>query len=399
MLKKALKADLPLITVTTRDTVNISTVLAYLSDKKPFELEDSKLVPSVDYFRAHIVPPGSLFFCVGPSVDDYEYLYEQAIEHESTLVLVNPVSEDRNNVSFDAGEAGVPTGLMTKFLIEFIGEENTPRVSRLFGGMTIKEIAEVCRLSSSNYGDLAVESISMTIQEYRQPLIGLQPVCTDVGYYYPSAPITNWLEEDGRAFIHKDCPQEIRPRGLLLTSIPGLGKTMAAKYIASTLGIPLYRLELGSLLGRYVGDSEKNMRNALQLIAQHQPCVMLIDEVEKYITKTDNDGVSNKLLAQLLWWLQEHKAQVLTIFTCNDKDKLPPELIRPGRVDEVINLQPLTITQGVSFIHWLIHHLDMEELNLDVEGLVKSSMGSDGVITHAALTSGVHKAVRRSLVR
>lgn len=111
------------------------------------------------------------------------------------------------------------------------------------------------------------------------------------------------------------------------------GKTLAAKHIASTFGIPLYRLDVGAMKGKYVGESEGNLLAALAQVDQVEPCVVIFDEVEKIFQSQGDSGVTTSLLSQLLWWLQEHKSKVFTVMTTNDLRKIPAELYREGRID------------------------------------------------------------------
>lgn len=127
------------------------------------------------------------------------------------------------------------------------------------------------------------------------------------------------------------------------------GKTLGAKYIANQLEVPLFRLDLGGMLGKYVGESEGNLNFALSQIDQAEPAVLLIDEVEKLFTGDNDSGVTTRLLSTLLWWLQEHDSRVLTLFTTNEITKLPDELYRPGRVDRIISFTGLAEKEGKLF--------------------------------------------------
>lgn len=81
------------------------------------------------------------------------------------------------------------------------------------------------------------------------------------------------------------------------------GKTLASKFIASEFGVPLYRLDLGAMMGKYVGESEASLNAALTQIDQVEPCVVILDEVEKIFQSQGDSGVTSRLLSQLLWWL------------------------------------------------------------------------------------------------
>ena len=124
------------------------------------------------------------------------------------------------------------------------------------------------------------------------------------------------------------------PRGVLLTGVPGCGKSLCSKEIANIFDIPLYRLDLATVQGQYVGQSEKQLRDALDMAEYVSPCVLWIDEIEKGLKESNND-VQSKMIGQFLFWLQECKKPVFVIASANSVESLPPELIRKGRFDEI----------------------------------------------------------------
>ena len=129
------------------------------------------------------------------------------------------------------------------------------------------------------------------------------------------------------------------PRGVLLVGVPGCGKSLTAKAVATAYGVPLLRLDLGGLKNKYVGESEGNLRRALKMAETVAPCVLWLDELEKALggaTQGAADGgVSSDALGTILSWLQEKAGSVFVVATCNDVSALPPELLRKGRFDEL----------------------------------------------------------------
>jgi len=131
-----------------------------------------------------------------------------------------------------------------------------------------------------------------------------------------------------------------RPRGVLLLSPPGCGKSAFAKALGSEVGRPTLTLDVGSLLGSLVGQSEGNMRQALKIADAMAPCILFCDEIEKALSgvassgQTDS-GVSARLFGNLLTWLNDHTSDVFFVGTCNDISKLPPEFARAERFDGV----------------------------------------------------------------
>ncbi len=129
------------------------------------------------------------------------------------------------------------------------------------------------------------------------------------------------------------------PKGILLLGVQGCGKSLAAKAVATTWGLPLLALDAGKLLAPYIGESERNLRDALRRIERMAPCVLWIDEIEKAFvsarTSESDGGVSKRLVATLLTWMQERASRVFLVATANSVEELPPEMMRKGRVDEV----------------------------------------------------------------
>ena len=128
------------------------------------------------------------------------------------------------------------------------------------------------------------------------------------------------------------------PKGVLIAGMPGCGKSLAVKYAANMFGVPLLRLDTGRLMGKYNGESERNLREALSTAESMAPCVLWIDEIEKAfagVGKDADNGVTTRLFGSFLTWMNERTASVYTIATANDILGLPPELMRRGRFDEL----------------------------------------------------------------
>lgn len=144
------------------------------------------------------------------------------------------------------------------------------------------------------------------------------------------------------------------PKGAMLVGIPGTGKSLTAKAIASAWGVPLLRLDLGALRSKYVGESEGNIRRALATAEAVAPCVLWCDEVEKALagsTGAQGDGgVAADALGALLSWMQERTAPVFVVATANDVSALPPELLRKGRFDELFFVDTPTTVERAAIV-------------------------------------------------
>lgn len=131
------------------------------------------------------------------------------------------------------------------------------------------------------------------------------------------------------------------PKGMVLVGVPGAGKSLVAKSVAGTLGVPLIRLDFGRVFSKYIGDSEQRVRSALHMVEQMSPCVLFVDEVDKGlggIGAGGDSGTTMRVLGTYLTWLQELKAPVFNIVTANRVNGLPPELLRRGRFDQIFSV-------------------------------------------------------------
>lgn len=150
--------------------------------------------------------------------------------------------------------------------------------------------------------------------------------------------LQQWLENQRQLLTADLKARKLRPpRGVLLVGVPGCGKSLSAKFIAATWNLPLYRLDFAAIQGMYVGQSENRLKEAFESADNASPCILWIDEIEKGLAANANDssGVTTRMIGQFLFWLQESTEKVFVVATANDVTKLPPELLRKGRFDEL----------------------------------------------------------------
>lgn len=149
-----------------------------------------------------------------------------------------------------------------------------------------------------------------------------------------------WLNDKKKIFF---MPEELlkeydlkAPKGILLVGVPGCGKSLTAKLVAQEWNLPLFRFDIGSVFDKWVGESEKKMREALQFIENVSPCVLWIDEIEKVLATSDSGNeTGQRVLGEFLFWVQESLNKVFIVATANNVKVLPYELYRKGRFTEV----------------------------------------------------------------
>ena len=183
------------------------------------------------------------------------------------------------------------------------------------------------------------------------------------------------------------------PKGIMIVGMPGCGKSLAAKAAAKLFEIPLVRLDIGRLLGKYVGESEHNMRRALKLAEAISPCVLWIDEIEKAFSGVGTSGggsdVTTRLFGQFLTWMQEKENTVFIVSTANDISKIPPEFLRKGRFDELFYVDFPSVEERKQIIEIHLKRRNKWNKSLDVISLAKKTEGYNGADLEAIVKDAV----------
>ena len=188
------------------------------------------------------------------------------------------------------------------------------------------------------------------------------------------------------------------PKGVLFAGVQGCGKSLAAKFIAREWQLPLLKLEAGRLYDKYVGESEKNFRRATAVAEAMAPVVLWIDEIEKAFassTAADADGgLSQRLFGAFLTWLQEKKDGVFVVGAANDVLRLPPELLRKGRFDEVffVDLPSAEERETIFAIH--LRSRKQELGRFDIPRLAAESEGFSGAEIEQAVIASLYRSLR-----
>lgn len=206
--------------------------------------------------------------------------------------------------------------------------------------------------------------------------------------------LKKWLGLRERAFT-----QEARdyglpaPKGVALIGIPGTGKSLTAKMIGGLWRLPLLRLDVGSLFGSLVGQSEERARQALRLAETVAPCILWIDEIEKGLSSSQGSmdgGTSTRVFGTILTWMQEKTAPCFVVATANDISALPPELLRKGRFDEIFFLDlPTTDERREIFSVHLRKRKRMAD-DFDLDLLARESAGYVGAEIEQAIIDAMY---------
>lgn len=209
--------------------------------------------------------------------------------------------------------------------------------------------------------------------------------------------LKNWLAKRRDHFLN---PQDgiDSPKGVLLLGVQGGGKSLAAKAVAGMWGVPLLRLDFSALYNKFIGETEKNLRESLILADTLSPCVLWLDEIEKALsTDSSDNGTSKRLLGALLTWMSERKQPVFLVATSNDISKLPPELVRKGRLDEIffVDLPAEAVRRDIFSIHLRKRFCDPDRL--DVDAMARASDGFSGAEIEQSVVSGLYRCQAEQL--
>jgi len=211
--------------------------------------------------------------------------------------------------------------------------------------------------------------------------------------------LKRWLKQRRNAMVEQETEEDPvlpPPRGVLLLGVQGAGKSLSAKAIAAAWQRPLLRLDPGGLYDRYIGESERRLRQALHQAEAMSPIILWVDEIEKGFAsaagQSNDGGLSQRMFGTLLTWMQEHRAPVFLIATANNIDILPPELLRKGRFDEIFFVDlPKTKTRKKIFeIHLKKRRED--PASFDLARLAAASEGYSGAEIEQGIISALHQA-------
>lgn len=270
-----------------------------------------------------------------------------------------------------------------------------------FQGLSRYEIGQLINRGYQKDGMIGTKDIDLVQTEKSQiiqksgllEMVKLREKMEDIGGLEKLKP---WLEQKSKIFADWPAARDFgveSPKGVMIVGMPGCGKSLTAKATATLFGLPLLKMDMGSLMGKYVGESEGNMRRAIAVAEAVSPCVLWVDEVEKAFSGIGSGGagseVATRLFGYFLTWMQEKTAQVFVVATANDISALPPELLRKGRFDEIFYVDfPNEAERNAIFrVHLekrqkMNAHIDLSKLakttdkysGADIESIVKESI-------------------------
>lgn len=275
------------------------------------------------------------------------------------------------------------------------GEEREEIVKSLLG-FTRREAEQILAKVAVMKSRIGIEDIELILKEKEQIIrkAGFLEFYSNVEHFSHIGGLNNlkkWLKKRALAFTQKARDFGLpEPKGILLTGLPGCGKSLCAKAIAGQWKKPLLHFDLGRVMGGLVGESERNMRKALKIAESVAPAILWIDEIEKAFSGVldgGDSGVTSRLLGTLLTWMEEHESPVFIVATANNINILPEELIR--RFDEVffVDLPYQREREEIFRIHLSKRNRDTRDFNMEL--LAQRSEGFSGSEIEQIIVSSI----------
>lgn len=270
-----------------------------------------------------------------------------------------------------------------------------------FKGLNEFQIKQILNLAYQNGGNLELDDKQLILTQKEQlikkagllEMIRVNESIEDIGGLEN---LKEWLFRKERIFNQLDKAISFGvdvPKGIMIVGMPGCGKSLTAKATAKLFEIPLVRLDVGRLLGKYIGESEENMRKALNLSEAISPCVLWIDEIEKAFSGVGGGGggsdVTTRLFGQFLTWMQEKENTVFIVATANDISKIPPEFLRKGRFDELFFVDFPNEEERRKILEIHLKKRKKWNKDLDIISIVKTTDGYNGADLEAIVKDAI----------
>ncbi|GHU47454.1 ATPase AAA [Spirochaetia bacterium] len=269
-------------------------------------------------------------------------------------------------------------------------------------GLTIMEAEKAFSLAYIEAGQLTKAQVPLVIREKENVI----KKTGHLEYYHAEEKIedvggldvlTSWLKKRGRGFDKEAKEFGLDyPKGVMLLGVPGTGKSLTAKAIANLWHFPLLKLDMGKIFGGIVGESERNIREALNIAEALSPSILFVDEIEKGLSgsassgRTDG-GTTSRVLGTFLSWMQDKKKPVFVVATANSLT-LPPELLRKGRMDEIFFVDLPTEAEREAILAIHLKKKQRDPSQFDLKKIAKASKGFSGAELEEAVKDALFQA-------
>jgi len=316
--------------------------------------------------------------------------------HASNLTLPLPEREDYihllNNTYNDLKKKMPVTVEMTK--------RDMRELINNLQGLTLIEAKKILTKAIVEDGRLSREDIEAVINEKKgiiekEGLLEYYPAKEGIQDIADLAGLKQWLAKRKHFIVDAEKAKKAGltfPKGVLLLGVPGTGKSLCAKAVAREWGLPLLKMDPANLYSKYIGETEKKFKQAMQIAEKMSPLVLWVDEIEKAFASGGNEdgGVSMRVLGSFLSWMQDREGDVFVVATANDVSRLPPELLRKGRFDEIffVDLPDAETRKEITRIHLKRRGYDADSIDLDL--LSRAMDGFSGAEIEQVIISSIY---------
>lgn len=286
--------------------------------------------------------------------------------------------------------------------IDITPQEKTQLLNNI-KGLTLTEAEKILTKVMVVDNKLSKEDIRRVIDEKkviieRDGVLEYYPVEESMDSIAGLSNLKEWLSKRKNIITN---PEEAKdfglefPKGILVLGVPGCGKSLCAKAVAMEWELPLLKFDTANLYNKYIGETEKNLKNAISTAEKMSPVILWIDEIEKAFSSVSSDsdsGVSTRIFGTFLSWMQERKGDVFIFATANDVSELPPEFLRKGRFDEIffVDLPDPESRKVIFEIH--LNKREKDPSYFDLDRLVELSKGFSGSEIEQVVVSSLYTA-------
>lgn len=322
------------------------------------------------------------------------------LETYTTILELDPLTEDNIN------------DIVLRFIeMQGMDEPKKDLIYKLvmsLKGLSQMEIDNILALAISEDGALTYSDLPLILEQKQQmvkksgilEMVRVKETMADIGGLEN---LKAWLLRKAGIFRQIKKAREFGvdiPKGVLIAGMPGCGKSLTAKAAAKAFEVPLLRLDMGRLMGKYVGESEGNMRRAIKITEASSPCVLWIDELEKAFAGVGSSGggseVTTRLFGNFLTWMQEKDSLAFVVATANKIDALPPELLRKGRFDETFYVDLPNKTERKKILEIHIKKRRGQDLSrIDFNKLVDKTEGYCGADLEGIVREAIEAAFEK----
>lgn len=363
-------------------------ILYVLKDFHRF-LEDNMVCRMVKNLAVQLKPQQKSILIVSPVYKVPEELTSSVSVLEFQLPTLPELREYITNI--------------TQNVVVDMDKEGFEQFVRAFQGLTISTVKTILSKALARSGKISLNDLQLVLEEKKQVIRKTQVLEffnaeETMGSIGGMDTLKSWIITRGMAFSEQAQQFGLPyPKGVLIVGIQGTGKSLCAKAISQQWHMPLLRLDVGRLMGSYVGESEARTREMIQIAEAMAPCVLWIDEVDKGFAGIGgvqgDSGAQARVFGSLITWMQEKKSPVFIVATANNIEQLPPEFMRKGRFDEIFFVNLPTEKERVEIFRLHIsRRRDIAVKNYDLAALAKETKGFSGAEIEQVINDAMFQA-------